>query len=249
MQVHTRKDTDSFYQKDLTQDNQLLNQNISEEKEEFFEYSKEDSNVKETDKKISFQTNFNKQNSILEKSVLNSESTLKLQQSIDSMLPINKLLKGVNIQNPNSFYIENESEEQVISFNLKNLNEVEYEKLLLFMLKYHQIKNPKKHFKKNYQNSPKSSKDNKSNLNNFETDLGFNFKKTNKIENVRNELLSNIQNLNHYIESMDRMVINLKDNHRLEIEKCNRQIRFLTCLLYTSPSPRDGLLSRMPSSA
>ena len=24
---------------------------------------------------------------------------------------------------------------------------------------------------------------------------------------------------------------------------------FTTCLLYTSPSPRDGLLSRMPSSA
>ena len=24
---------------------------------------------------------------------------------------------------------------------------------------------------------------------------------------------------------------------------------FYTCLLYTSPSPRDGLLSRMPSSA
>ena len=24
---------------------------------------------------------------------------------------------------------------------------------------------------------------------------------------------------------------------------------FSTCLLYTSPSPRDGLLSRMPSSA
>ena len=26
-------------------------------------------------------------------------------------------------------------------------------------------------------------------------------------------------------------------------------IRYFTCLLYTSPSPRDGLLSRMPSSA
>ena len=25
--------------------------------------------------------------------------------------------------------------------------------------------------------------------------------------------------------------------------------KFLSCLLYTSPSPRDGLLSRMPSSA
>ena len=26
-------------------------------------------------------------------------------------------------------------------------------------------------------------------------------------------------------------------------------VRYATCLLYTSPSPRDGLLSRMPSSA
>ena len=29
----------------------------------------------------------------------------------------------------------------------------------------------------------------------------------------------------------------------------NNSCSFLTCLLYTSPSPRDGLLSRMPSSA
>ena len=28
-----------------------------------------------------------------------------------------------------------------------------------------------------------------------------------------------------------------------------KKICYLTCLLYTSPSPRDGLLSRMPSSA
>ena len=27
------------------------------------------------------------------------------------------------------------------------------------------------------------------------------------------------------------------------------KLEILTCLLYTSPSPRDGLLSRMPSSA
>ena len=26
-------------------------------------------------------------------------------------------------------------------------------------------------------------------------------------------------------------------------------LKLMTCLLYTSPSPRDGLLSRMPSSA
>ena len=29
----------------------------------------------------------------------------------------------------------------------------------------------------------------------------------------------------------------------------NTRARFSTCLLYTSPSPRDGLLCRMPSSA
>ena len=28
-----------------------------------------------------------------------------------------------------------------------------------------------------------------------------------------------------------------------------RETKLITCLLYTSPSPRDGLLSRMPSSA
>ena len=33
-----------------------------------------------------------------------------------------------------------------------------------------------------------------------------------------------------------------------EATKTSRKV-FLTCLLYTSPSPRDGLLSRMPSSA
>ena len=30
---------------------------------------------------------------------------------------------------------------------------------------------------------------------------------------------------------------------------CNAEQTFTPCLLYTSPSPRDGLLSRMPSSA
>ena len=30
---------------------------------------------------------------------------------------------------------------------------------------------------------------------------------------------------------------------------CGQNPEPITCLLYTSPSPRDGLLSRMPSSA
>ena len=32
-------------------------------------------------------------------------------------------------------------------------------------------------------------------------------------------------------------------------EKLNEDLNIKGCLLYTSPSPRDGLLSRMPSSA
>ena len=33
------------------------------------------------------------------------------------------------------------------------------------------------------------------------------------------------------------------------IDASTNNIKFTACLLYTSPSPRDGLLSRMPSSA
>ena len=35
----------------------------------------------------------------------------------------------------------------------------------------------------------------------------------------------------------------------LEFDLHKDKDRFRICLLYTSPSPRDGLLSRMPSSA
>ena len=39
------------------------------------------------------------------------------------------------------------------------------------------------------------------------------------------------------------------DAHRATIDVSYRDVHFRSCLLYTSPSPRDGLLSRMPSSA
>ena len=35
----------------------------------------------------------------------------------------------------------------------------------------------------------------------------------------------------------------------ISVSKCQWMTKFISCLLYTSPSPRDGLLSRMPSSA
>ena len=40
---------------------------------------------------------------------------------------------------------------------------------------------------------------------------------------------------------------NTDDGLAVQIESSINQAH--TCLLYTSPSPRDGLLSRMPSSA
>ena len=47
------------------------------------------------------------------------------------------------------------------------------------------------------------------------------------------------------------MSIAAVDGDQLEIiyKVFGRMTQILTCLLYTSPSPRDGLLSRMPSSA
>ena len=35
----------------------------------------------------------------------------------------------------------------------------------------------------------------------------------------------------------------------LSVEDSDGFCEYMSCLLYTSPSPRDGLLSRMPSSA
>ena len=56
-------------------------------------------------------------------------------------------------------------------------------------------------------------------------------------EEKREELLNDIDNSIGVSAEEDENIMNLK----------NRIVG--TCLLYTSPSPRDGLLSRMPSSA
>ena len=41
----------------------------------------------------------------------------------------------------------------------------------------------------------------------------------------------------------------LNEVFNLRLKKTFQTVSYLPCLLYTSPSPRDGLLSRMPSSA
>ena len=58
-----------------------------------------------------------------------------------------------------------------------------------------------------------------------------------------------------YIPQFDRNIISLgrfaSKGHRIEMTESWIKVWSLNenCLLYTSPSPRDGLLSRMPSSA
>ena len=39
------------------------------------------------------------------------------------------------------------------------------------------------------------------------------------------------------------------DNYEIVDDFAQADAALVSCLLYTSPSPRDGLLSRMPSSA
>ena len=58
---------------------------------------------------------------------------------------------------------------------------------------------------------------------------------------------SNIQGM-HY---SDKDLLNYIDQDYLSVLKnyFKKVIKLNPCLLYTSPSPRDGLLSRMPSSA
>ena len=60
-----------------------------------------------------------------------------------------------------------------------------------------------------------------------------------------------------FVEGEDLGWRNLTGEHTFTLKKTDQIWRELTpesadfsfCLLYTSPSPRDGLLSRMPSSA
>ena len=52
-------------------------------------------------------------------------------------------------------------------------------------------------------------------------------------------------------DEWERLMWQLLRNRQIANQKFRREhpLGIYTCLLYTSPSPRDGLLSRMPSSA
>eukprot|EP00831_Metopus_contortus_P031374 TRINITY_DN25600_c0_g1_i4.p2 TRINITY_DN25600_c0_g1~~TRINITY_DN25600_c0_g1_i4.p2 ORF type:complete len:132 (-),score=32.94 TRINITY_DN25600_c0_g1_i4:144-539(-) len=53
--------------------------------------------------------------------------------------------------------------------------------------------------------------------------------------------------INSELDGIQKMVFKKKKEY--EKEEVQKNVRFHTCLLYTSPSPRDLSTSRMPSSA
>ena len=68
---------------------------------------------------------------------------------------------------------------------------------------------------------------------------------TNTIENNKNSLANLLVKVQDQASRNADYLAPLKDLQKTTTDTGKPQI----CLLYTSPSPRDGLLSRMPSSA
>ena len=77
-------------------------------------------------------------------------------------------------------------------------------------------------------------------------------KKMNFLDRInRNKFLDYVKNQGSYEMGEDEEADALYDAYRLATgrDKFMQDVTVDSCLLYTSPSPRDGLLSRMPSSA
>ena len=52
-----------------------------------------------------------------------------------------------------------------------------------------------------------------------------------------------------YLLAISLLLTSTVSSSTLQMKMMSNQGVYQSCLLYTSPSPRDGLLSRMPSSA
>ena len=63
------------------------------------------------------------------------------------------------------------------------------------------------------------------------------------------ELVKNRKQIDENIDTRKFNVVDARSRERFEGKVVEPRKGLRSCLLYTSPSPRDGLLSRMPSSA
>ena len=95
----------------------------------------------------------------------------------------------------------------------------------------------------------------------FKSDKIFNaikkaFLAQTKIRNNKDKDNEQSSSIHQIIDSLTDKVVfaltrRIADGDMIHIEDIQDQVELalMSCLLYTSPSPRDGLLSRMPSSA
>ena len=68
-------------------------------------------------------------------------------------------------------------------------------------------------------------------------------------ENLQDHLMFRPIYKIHGIKSLNKKINSLFGNLMIGLEYIFKRSGPMTCLLYTSPSPRDATLSRMPSSA
>ena len=68
-------------------------------------------------------------------------------------------------------------------------------------------------------------------------------------ESYRNYILSGTDRNGSVSGEDPTVTLNKGDTIIFDVDASRHPFYIKTCLLYTSPSPRDGLLSRMPSSA
>ena len=69
-----------------------------------------------------------------------------------------------------------------------------------------------------------------------------------RVEVVNDELSVEID-ADHFLQAATELRDNPATSFQQLMDVCGVDYLAYGCLLYTSPSPRDGLLSRMPSSA
>ena len=89
------------------------------------------------------------------------------------------------------------------------------------------------------------------NFNDLSNKKIFDFIHENDVKNFKESISQLIQSKHEQHCSIETYCLN-KEGKTLWVEWRHKNIEgkiYSTCLLYTSPSPRDGLLSRMPSSA
>lgn len=200
-------------------------------REEVFEYSNGDFEPKETDKKArSFQTNLNRQQSLLDKSQPEFSSTLKNQPSMDSALPISKMLREVDLKRPGSFVIEKDFEDHLISFNLDHINELEFEKLLMFMLKYHRRKVVRKQANDRQLGASKldsrEAEEDKQRLR-MRKEVDSLAAEVGRVESEKNEVLAEVEKQKKRIMELEKEVETLRGNQKENREFYGQEMEVL----------------------